>query len=86
MENETQIGLGEVKATSSNGQLVTGSLGDPRVPISFREHAHSSSIARAVEFARQRTVEEPATEPPAEESTERPSEAPPPPPPTVTPT
>jgi hypothetical protein len=50
------------------GGLVTTSLGDPRLPQSFRELQHSSSVADYVDLTRRSSVEAPepqeATVPP----------------------
>lgn len=49
--------------------LVTGSVGDPRVPISFHERAHSSSLANYFDFGRRGSTESPE-EPDVTEPTE----------------
>jgi hypothetical protein len=75
----------EFRVIRSDSQtLVTGTVGDPLVPLSFQERAHSSSLGDYYDFHRRRSTEraeepdvtEPAEDHPHDEALQREAEPP----------
>ena len=82
---EIQLRHLRVRTDEEARRSITMAASAPLIPISFKERAHSSSLADYVDLTREGSLDAPPLFPQAEPPPERGSEAPPRPPTTETP-